>query len=309
MKWPSRYAPHRVANGFVEIVAFHQDREEARDGTFLEVPRALENLRQHRKHRWRVAFLAGRFAGRQSDFALRHRQAGHRIHHQQHVLALIAEVFGHRQRDETGADAQRRRPVRSRHHNHRAAAPFRSQFVFKERPHFAIAFAHQRDHADVGVVVPRHHAQQRAFADAAASENPDALSFAARQQSIDGANARHQRLGDVFAVQRLGRRGIQRIGRRRLNRRTFVHADGRIRPARARAILAQPATTHRRGARSRDRPVASRPSLPAASTIRARCGSRSPAIERTVPWSCAFPRSRRWKPPGRARRPAVRPSR
>ena len=103
---------------------------------------------------------------------------------------------------------KRRRPVGGGHHHHRTAAAFRAQFIFEKRPHFAIAFAHQRDHADVGVVVPRHRAQQSAFADAAASEDAHALSFAARQQAIDGANAGDQRLYDMFAIQRLGWRGV-----------------------------------------------------------------------------------------------------
>ena len=60
------------------------------------------------KHRRRVAFLAGRLAGGQSDLALSHGQARDRIHDQQDVGALVAEILGDGHGDETGADAQRR---------------------------------------------------------------------------------------------------------------------------------------------------------------------------------------------------------
>ena len=167
---------------------------------FLKCAGALEDSWQQREHRRRVSFLTGRLSGRQSDFALRHGQPRHRVHHQQDILALIAKIFGHRQRDKAGADAQRRWPVGGGHHHHRAAAAFRPQFVIEKRAHLAIALADQGDHADVGVIVPRHRAEKRALADAAASEDSDALPFAARQQTVDGADAGDQRFDDVLAL-------------------------------------------------------------------------------------------------------------
>ena len=66
----------------------------------LPLPRsvagALEQRRQQREHRRRIALRGRRLAGRQADLALRHREARHRVHHQQHVLALVAEVLGDR---------------------------------------------------------------------------------------------------------------------------------------------------------------------------------------------------------------------
>jgi hypothetical protein len=51
---------HCVANRLVKIVSFHQDREESRDGSLLEMSRPFEDLGQQREHGRRVAFLAGR---------------------------------------------------------------------------------------------------------------------------------------------------------------------------------------------------------------------------------------------------------
>ena len=112
-----------------------------------EVAGALEHLGQQVEDRRRVALLAGRLAGRQADLALRHGQARHRIHHQQHVGALVAEVLGHGQGHEAGAHAQRRGPVRGGHHHHRAFAALRPQLVFEEAAHLAVALADHGDHA------------------------------------------------------------------------------------------------------------------------------------------------------------------
>jgi hypothetical protein len=60
---PIEDGAHGIAEWFVEIVAFHQYREEARDGPLSEPPRTFENLRQKIEDRGRVALLAGRFAG------------------------------------------------------------------------------------------------------------------------------------------------------------------------------------------------------------------------------------------------------
>ena len=92
------------------------------------------------------------------------------------------------------------------HDDHRALHAFRAQLMFEKSAHLAVALADQRDDGDVRRIVPRHGAQQRALADAAAAENADALALAAGQQAVDGADAGDQRLGDVLALERAGRR-------------------------------------------------------------------------------------------------------
>jgi hypothetical protein len=171
---------HGVADRFVEIVAFHQDGEESGDGALLKISGALQNARQQIEDRGRVALLAGRLAGGQADFALRHGQARHRIHDEQHVGALIAKIFGDGQGHETGAHAQRRGTVGGGADHHRAAAALGSHLVFQKGAHLAVALADERDHRDVGRIVPRHGAQQGALAHAAAAEDSHALAFAAR---------------------------------------------------------------------------------------------------------------------------------
>ena len=110
----------------------------------------LEQPRQQREHRRRIALGRRRFAGRQPDLALRHRETRHRVHHQQHVLALVAEVLGDR------------RSPRRRRAAARAAGlsevetttterfrPSVAEVVLEEAAHLAAAFADQGDDGDV----------------------------------------------------------------------------------------------------------------------------------------------------------------
>ena len=71
--------------------------------------------------------------------------------------------------------------------------------------------------------MPRHRSQQSAFPYPAAAENADTLSLAARQHTVDGANARHQPLFDVFTFQRPRRHGVKFISRFCVNRSAAIH--------------------------------------------------------------------------------------
>ena len=174
----------------------------------LEVAGALQNSGQQVEDGRRIAFLAGRFAGGQADFALRHGEAGNRIHNQQHFGALVAEVFGDGEGHEAGADAQGSGTVGGGADHDGTLAAFGTQLVIEKGANLAIALADQRDHRDVGGIVARHGAQQRAFADAAAAEDSHALAFAAGHHGVDGADAGGDGLDDVLAIQRAAGRVV-----------------------------------------------------------------------------------------------------
>src|SRR5258708_1208849 len=73
----------------------------------------------------------------------------------------------------------------------------------------------------------RHAAQQSALSDAAAAKNADALSFAAGQQGVDGADARGKRLDNMLPVERTGWGSIKRIRFERTERRTIVDGSAK----------------------------------------------------------------------------------
>jgi hypothetical protein len=204
---------HRVADGLVEIVAFHQHGEEAGDGAAAKFPARSKILGQQIENRRRVAFLAGRLAGRQPDFALRHGQARDRIHHQQDARPDRENIRpppaprNRRARAAAPAAPKWRRPPPS-------ASPFRPQLVFEEAAHLAIALADHADHVTSAELWRDMEPSSVLFPHAAAAEDSDALAFAAGQQAVDGAHAGDQRLGDVLAIERIGGLAVEAVGAR-----------------------------------------------------------------------------------------------
>jgi hypothetical protein len=85
-----------VGDRVLLVIAFCEHGVEGGDRTAAveAVAGALDELRQACENRGRVAASDRRFADGQGNLALRHRVAGQRVHDQQHVPALIAEVFG-----------------------------------------------------------------------------------------------------------------------------------------------------------------------------------------------------------------------
>src|SRR5208337_676480 len=74
----------------------------------------------------------------------------------------------------------------------------------EELTHFASAFSHQRQNCQVSRGATRHHADQRALANAAATEDTESLSPSAGEESINSADAATQRLANRQTIE--GRR-------------------------------------------------------------------------------------------------------
>jgi hypothetical protein len=117
---------------------------------FFAIAGAFHQHRQLGEHRRRIALGGGRLADGQRDLALRHGVAGQRIHDQQDVLALVAEVLGNRGGVGGALQAHQRRRVGRRGHHHRAAQAFLAQDLLDEFLDLAAPFADQADHDDVG---------------------------------------------------------------------------------------------------------------------------------------------------------------
>src|SRR5206468_2158765 len=143
----------------------------------------------------RIAFGRGRLTGRQSNLALRHRKTRERIDHQQNVLTDGSKILGYRRCRHCSPYPQEWRLVRRGSNNYGTHATFRAKHVHK-LAYFPPALTDQRQHGEIGGGAARHHADQRALADAAASEDSDALSPATRNKSIDRANAAANQLTD-----------------------------------------------------------------------------------------------------------------
>jgi hypothetical protein len=136
---------------------------------------ALEQARQRGEHGGRIALGRGRLADGQADLAPGHRHARHGVDHEQHLLALVAEVLGDRGGHERAAGPHQRGLVAGRHDHHGARQPSSpSELSMKSRtsrprsPSSAITFTS-------ALRLPRDHAEQRALAHAAAREDAHAL--------------------------------------------------------------------------------------------------------------------------------------
>ena len=207
-------------------------------------PGALQQLRQFGEHGRRIALGGRRLAGRQADLALRHRKARDRIHQAQHVLVLVAEIFGDRQRQIGRLPPHQGGLVRGRHHHDRARQALVAEIVLQEFLHLAAAFADQADHRDVGIDVARQHRQQHRLADAGAGEDAEPLAAAAGQERIERAHAEIERRADALARMRRRRRVAVGHRRRPLRQRPLAvdrlahRVDDAAEPGRRRPHLA-----------------------------------------------------------------------
>ena len=145
-------------------------------------PGPLDQLRQQGEDRGGEASRGGRLARRQADLPLGQGEPRQRIHQQQHVLALVAEIFGDGGGRRGRLGAHQGRLVARGHHDHALGQPGRPQVALDELVDLAAAFADQGDDDHVGGRVAGHHSQQHALAHARAGKNPHPLPLAAGQQ-------------------------------------------------------------------------------------------------------------------------------
>ncbi len=228
-------AAHGVRNRFIMIVAFHQHGEQAGDGpgTFMQTRTgAFQQPRQFGEDGGGVTLAGGRLAGRQADLALGHGEAGHRIHQQQDIEAIVAQLLGHRHGDIGRLAAHQRRFVAGRGDHDGAGQAALAQIVLDELLHFAATFADQADHDGVGVGVARQHGQQRGFAHARAGEDAHALTGAQGGEGVHGAHAHVELAADAGAARRQRRRRLQRIRLCSLGQGSGPSGMTRARPSR-----------------------------------------------------------------------------
>ena len=129
------------------------------------------------------------------------------------VLALVAKVLRNRGRQIGGTQADERWIVRGGRDNDRPGQAFRAEVVLDEPPHFAAALADQPNHRHVRRSSPRHHAEQRALADAAAPKHAEPLPQARGRQRVDRANARRDGRHDRIARKWVEGRWVQQGAR------------------------------------------------------------------------------------------------
>ena len=170
---------------------------------------ALDQIRQQREHRRRVALGGRRLADRQAHLALRMGHACQAVDQHQHILALVPKILGDHMRQVRGLEPQHRRHIGGRCDHHRFRQTLGAQRLADKSLHLAPALANQADHHHIGLGEARQHAQQHALAHARAGHQSDALSAPKGQQPVDGTNAHVQYPVDRSALHRVERQPQQ----------------------------------------------------------------------------------------------------
>ena len=120
------------------------------------------------------------------------------VDEQQHVLALVAEVFGHRQPRQGDAHAGTRRLVHLAEHEHRLVEHARLLHLQPQVVALAGALAHAAERGQAAVLLGQVVDQlldQHGLADAGAAEQPDLAALGVGREQVDDLDARLEHLG------------------------------------------------------------------------------------------------------------------
>ena len=192
------------------VVAVDQHRDDGGDRAraFDAGAGALEQLRQVGEDRGRIAARDRRLAGSGRHLAQRVGEAGDRIQHQQHAVALVAKMLGDAHGGVGRAPAHHGALVAGGDDGDGLGHAVVADRVLEEFAHLAAALADQRDDDGVEGVGAGEHGEQRRLADAGAGEDAEALAEAERREDVDDAHAGHEGGADALARQGAGRRGV-----------------------------------------------------------------------------------------------------
>ena len=188
---------------------------------------ALQQFRQFGEDRRRIAARDRRLAGAGRDLAQRVGEAGDRIQHQEHAVALEAEMLGDAHGGVGRAPAHHGALVAGRDDGDGLGHAGGSDRILQEFAHLAAALADQRDDDGVEGVSGGEHGEQRRLADAGAGEDAEALAETDRRENVDDLDAGGECRADALARQRrrlCDKRGVERIALRQ--RRAAVDRAG-----------------------------------------------------------------------------------
>ncbi len=189
-------APYRVGYGLVHIVTLYQHGINTRYGSVFEIPGSLQKLGESRIDGRRIAPGNRRFSRSQPNLPLGHCKPGQRVHHHEHIVALVLEIFRYGSGCKGAFHALHRRLIRCGHHQHRPCQPFFAQISFQKLTDFPASLTYQGDDVYVGFHVAGDHSKQCALAHSAAGENPHSLAFAYGKKSVYGLHPEFENLSD-----------------------------------------------------------------------------------------------------------------
>ena len=221
----------------------------------------LEQSRQLGEHAGRIAAGRRGLAGRQPDLAQRQAEAGDAVHQQQHRLALVTEMLGHRHGGIGGLAPHQWRRVRGGDDHDGTGKPVRpsssSMNSRTSRPRSPTSASTATSQA----VLAGEHRKQGRFTDSRAGEQAEPLPLPAGREAVQHADARDR------AVAR-GAPGCRGSGRRRADRAWL--AAWREAPRPSTGCPSGSMTRPSQDRRPQSRPAGPRPAGPALPACAAR---------------------------------------
>ncbi len=216
----------RVGRGRVgEVVRRHVDRLHRRDRPGSRRRDALLQLPHLGRQRRLVADGARHAAEQRRHLGARLHEAEDVVDEQEHVLALVAEVLGHRQPRQRHAQARSRRLVHLAVDERHLVDHARLAHLEVEVVALARALADAGEDRETAVllrdVVDQLHDRDR-LADAGAAEEPDLAALDVRGDQVDDLDARLEDLDGRREVAERGRLAVDRPALHALGRRLLV---------------------------------------------------------------------------------------
>src|SRR5471032_3229950 len=140
---PVEHTSRGVGDRVLLVIAFGQNDVERGDRTaaLLGVSGLLHQYWQFGEYRRLINLVRWQFADGQVDYPMGLGETGQRIHEQQDILALVAEILGDARAVHRGAQAHQRRIVRRRGNDHRTLEAFFTEDVLDEFLNFTTPLA------------------------------------------------------------------------------------------------------------------------------------------------------------------------
>ncbi|MOA20300.1 hypothetical protein D3C78_1407350 [compost metagenome] len=138
-----------VGDRLGHVIPLHQHGIEGGDGAFVGLTRPLHQAGQGGKHRRGVTAPGGGFAGGQADFTLGAGEAGDGVHQQQHLLALIPEIFGDGGGDKACFGPLHGRAIRGGDHQHCLLETLFPQIRLDKLPHLPSPLPDKGKYCDI----------------------------------------------------------------------------------------------------------------------------------------------------------------
>ena len=179
-----------ICDGIIVVVPVDEHRIDTgnRTLTLCAGSRPLQKLWQVAEHRRWVPARHRGFSCRKCHLTAGMCITGHRIHHEQHILAEIAEMFGQRSRKLRGKAAHHRTFVTRRHDGDGISSSC-TQRILDKFPYLPATFTDQRDDDAIEGCRARNHAEKRRLADTRTSEDAHPLAQAQWREAVEHAHA------------------------------------------------------------------------------------------------------------------------